>query len=214
MSYYYDEDDGHNRRATFWRVVGVLVVAVVVAVLLTFQSGRLLTWARQVVAMTGIENALVLSGAPSARAGSAIAAAGGVETIGAWSLNCAGAASAPCAMSQSLHQVGTPPQDATLVIERTAAGVFAVWTMPTGIMVNRGMTLDIGDGNPKIVPYESCDAATCEIRAKLAPDFIIILKAATRLSATITFKGGTSFTFAFGLDGFVNALARVTAQPS
>ena len=96
-------------------------------------------------------------------------------------------------------------------IERRADGLFAVWTAPGGIRADRGMVLTMGDGAPKTVPFTACDARSCEIRARLAGDFVALLRRSPQVSTEIVLESGRSVRFTFTREGLDEALAKLGA---
>jgi len=114
-----------------------------------------------------------------------------------------------CTASQSLSQVDDPLVETSWTIEHSADGLFAVWTAPTSVMVDRGMTLIMGDGSPKTVPFTACGAHSCEVRARLAGDFIALLRRSGRISTEMVLKSGKTVSFDFSRDGLDAALAKL-----
>lgn len=114
-----------------------------------------------------------------------------------------------CTASQSLSQVDDPLVETSWTIEHSADGLFAVWTAPTSVMVDRGMTLIMGDGRPKTVPFTACGAHSCEVRARLAGDFIALLRRSGRISTEMVLKSGKTVSFDFSREGLDAALAKL-----
>jgi len=198
----YDEEEPRGR-GLLWTIFAVLVVASIAAVALTWRSAGF----DRLFAMTGIDR-LADWTSPAAGSGQAVAAtANAGERIGAWSLACDAAA---CALTQTLRQSGA--SDVSWRIERNPAGdLVGVWTLPTGVLVGRGMQLSLDDGKPSVVPYDSCAPSSCEVRAKLGADFIELMRTAGKTGSTVTLKGGATRTYDFGHDGLVTGLTRLAA---
>lgn len=114
-----------------------------------------------------------------------------------------------CTASQSLSQPDDPLVETSWTIEHSADGLFAVWTAPTSVMVDRGMTLMMGDGHPKTVPFTACGAHSCEVRARLAGDFIALLRRSSRISTEMVLKSGKTVSFDFSRQGLDAALAKL-----
>lgn len=114
-----------------------------------------------------------------------------------------------CTASQSLSQPDDPLVETSWTIEHSADGLFAVWTAPTSVMVDRGMTLIMGDGRPKTVPFTACGAHSCEVRARLAGDFIALLRRSGRISTEMVLKSGKTVSFDFSREGLDAALAKL-----
>lgn len=202
------DDEETGGRPILWAVFAILVVASIAAVALTWRSAGI----DRVMAIFGTgssssETAPVIHaadvGAPSVDAG---------ERIGDWFVAC-GAAGANCTLTQTVRPAGQGGATASWRIERNAAGeLVGVWTLPTGVMVARGMQLALDDGKPSVVPYDSCAQASCEVRAKLGADFVELMRGATRTGTTVTLKGGATQTYGFSHDGLASGLARVAAS--
>jgi invasion protein IalB len=200
----YDEEESGGR-PVLWGILAVLFVALVVAVGLTWRGAGL----DRLLAVVGIdrsasETAPVIHaadvGAPSLDVG---------ERIGDWFVAC-DAPTKGCSLTQTVRQSGMPA--VSWRIDRNAAGeLVGIWTMPTGIMVGRGMQLALDDGKPSVVPYDSCAQSSCEVRAKLGPDFVELMRAARKTGTTVTLKGGATQTYGFSHEGLATGLARLTA---
>lgn len=110
-----------------------------------------------------------------------------VETIQDWILVCpAEPATGPCFLQQRL---ATSDGKTVLIwaIRKDSSGVVhAVWQTVAGVEVSRGFVVDIGDGHPRAVPFEGCNAQNCTVRAILAPEYLQSLRTATDVTAEIT----------------------------
>ncbi|WEK52483.1 MAG: invasion associated locus B family protein [Candidatus Kaistia colombiensis] len=195
----YDDEEERRGRPVLWSVFVGLVVASIIAVGLTWRSAGF----DRLLEMVGVGGATAVDaadvGAPAVDAG---------ERIGDWFVACDAAAA--CSLTQTIRQAGMPA--ASWRIERNAAGdLVGVWTLPTGVMVGRGMQLALDDGKPSGVPYDSCAQSSCEVRAKLGPDFVELMRAAGKTGATVTLKGGATQTYGFSHDGLAAGLERLTA---
>ncbi|MBN9057826.1 invasion associated locus B family protein [Kaistia sp. MMO-174] len=201
---YDDEEPGG--RGLLWIIFAVLVLASIAAVAWTWRSAGF----DRLAAMAGADRLLSWI-SPASTSGQAVAStvdAG--ERIGAWLLACDAAA---CSLTQTLRQ--SDVSDVSWRIERNTAGdLVGIWTLPTGVLVGRGMQLALDEGKPSVVPYESCAPASCEVRAKLGADFIELMRAAGKTRSTVTLKGGDTRTYDFGHDGLQAGLARLaSAKP-
>jgi len=87
----------------------------------------------------------------------------------------------------------------------------ADWQTPTGVLVNHGVVVDLGTDKPISVPYTSCITGHCEAIANLAPDFIDLLKKATKATATVYTVGGRGLTFTLSVNGLAQAIDAVKA---
>jgi invasion protein IalB len=89
--------------------------------------------------------------------------------------------------------------------------LIAIWQTPTGVLVNRGVVVDVGAPQPISVPYTSCIPGHCEAIANLAPDFIETLVKATSATATIYTVAGQGLTFNLSVNGLAAAIDAVKA---
>jgi invasion protein IalB len=87
----------------------------------------------------------------------------------------------------------------------------AVWQTPTGVLINRGVVIDVGTDKPIAVPFTSCISGHCEAIANLAPDFIDKLVTATSATATVYTVAGQGLTFKLSVNGLAKAIAAVKA---
>jgi invasion protein IalB len=199
------DDEDRGGRPVLWTIFAVLVVASIIAVGLTWRNRGF----DNMLAMVGIDRS-VSDAAPVIHAADVGAPSVDVgERIGDWFVTC-DQATKRCALTQTNRQAGLPA--ASWRIERTAAGdLIGVWTLPTGVMIGRGMQLALDGGTPSVVPYDSCAKSSCEVRAKLGPDFVDLMRAAARTGATVTLKGGSTQSYEFSHDGLAAGLARLTA---
>jgi invasion protein IalB len=133
------------------------------------------------------------------------------QTFGDWIVGCPADQSGPCTAQQRL--VSSSGQAALVwSMQRDAKGVLhALWLLPTGIVLTRGMTLDVGDGKPSAIPFSSCDARGCYARAVIAADYLQKLEAATTLTASVVIEAtGKSFSFTLSPRGLSDAVASLT----
>ena len=129
-----------------------------------------------------------------------------------WIAACDGGAPDFCTASQSLALPGEPGIETSWTIEKSGQDLTAVWTTPTSVMISRGMMLTLGEGLPRVVPYDSCGPHACEVRAKLAADFIALLRKAGHAQTQIVLRGGRVITFDFSPNGLPEALATLGAS--
>lgn len=138
------------------------------------------------------------------------------QPIGDWLLNCGTnvqTARKQCTMTQQLTDKRTQSVVFTWLIGDDGAGnLVAVWRTPAGVMLNRGVVIDVGNQQPIAVPYTSCASGQCEAVANLAPDFIDTLSRAARARATVYTVGGEGLTFALSVHGLAQALDAVKAS--
>lgn len=151
--------------------------------------------------------------APVAKAstGSPAPAARTAAQPSGWILSCDARTPASCTASQSLARPDNPSLETSWTIESGEGGLVGVWTTPTSVVVSRGMVLTLGDGKPKTVPFDSCGPHSCEVRARLAADFIEQLKGSARISTEIVLRGGKTIVFSFSKTGLGDALKKLGA---
>ncbi len=134
-----------------------------------------------------------------------------IENIGDWVLVCASEETQPqCALQQRLAE----PDGSTALmwsIYRDGQGTLrAVWQMPPKVETAPGIAIDLGDGAPRTVPFEGCDATLCSVRATLAPQFIAQLEAATTVSAVVMMSADRQLVrYRLSAAGLAEALPRL-----
>ncbi|MCX5512301.1 hypothetical protein C3941_09555 [Kaistia algarum] len=149
-----------------------------------------------------------ISAAPPLRMAAEEAALAPSRPMG-WQAACDDATPRFCTASQSLAMPDDPSLETSWTIEKGKDGLFAVWTTPTDVQINRGMSLVLGSGAPKIVPFQSCGRHSCEVRAKLAGDFIALLRKSGTARTEIIMRGGRTVTFDFTSEGLDAALDKL-----
>ena len=97
------------------------------------------------------------------------------------------------------------------VLARTPDGkVATVIQAPTGVQVQRGLTLKLGDAGPaRTMPFASCEPQNCEVDQVLDEAAQRELEAAPQAVATIVAKDGRGIQFTMPLKGVDKALAAV-----
>lgn len=97
------------------------------------------------------------------------------------------------------------------VLARTPEGkIAAVIQAPTGVQVQRGLTLKLGDAGPaRVIPFASCEPQNCEVDQVLDDANLRELEAAPQAVATIVAKDGRGIQFTMPLKGVDRALAAV-----
>lgn len=126
-----------------------------------------------------------------------------------WRAACDDGTPSFCTASQSLAIPDNPGLETSWTIEKGKDGVVAVWTTPTDVAIGRGMMLTLGKGTPKTVPFESCGPHSCEVRARLAADFLADLRKAGEAHTVIVLRDGRSVTFDFSPEGLAEALDKL-----
>lgn len=142
-------------------------------------------------------------------------AAIGGQSIGDWKLDCGvnpRTSKKQCTIAQQLtDEVSKSVIFAWLIGNDGEGNLVAVWQTPTGVLVNRGVEIDVGTGKPIAVPYTSCITGHCEAIANLAPDFIHALATATRATVTVYTVAGRGMTFTLSVNGLAEAIDAVEA---
>lgn len=233
----FDDEEPRRDRPILNRVVEVLCVLAFLFALVLWQSDGTLRAARNLIAALGIggttESQPMLAVAPPPETvqldrqttGSIPAtpplhiAPGDVEPSSTptadaqpssgWRAACDGATPAFCTATQSLALAGDSDLETSWTIEKDKDGLVAVWTTPTDVMVSRGMSLKLGSGSAKIVPFDSCGPHSCEVRAKLASGFLAELRKAGTARTEIVLRGGRAVSFEFSPEGLSQALDKL-----
>jgi invasion protein IalB len=137
------------------------------------------------------------------------------QPIGDWIFNCGTnpqSSRKQCTIAQQLTDKRTQSVVfAWLIGDDGDGGLVAVWQTPTGVLVNRGVVVDMGIKRPIAVPFTSCISGHCEAVANLAPDFIHTLMNATKATATVFTLNGEGLTFSLSVDGLAEAIDAVKA---
>ena len=137
------------------------------------------------------------------------------QPIGDWIFNCGmnpQTSRKQCTIAQQLTDKKTQSVVFAWLIGNDGQGnLVAVWQTPTGVLVNRGVVIDVGTDKPIAVPYTSCITGHCEAIANLAPDFIDTLTKATKATATVYTVTGEGLTFSLSVNGLAQAIDAVKA---
>jgi invasion protein IalB len=138
------------------------------------------------------------------------------QPIGDWTYSCslnARTTKKQCSIAQQLtDEKSKSVVFAWSIVNDGAGNLVATWQTPTGVLVNRGVVVDLGARDPINVPYTSCIAGRCEAIANLPPDFIHSLARARIASATIFTVAGENLTFPVSVNGLADALDAVKAS--
>ena len=137
------------------------------------------------------------------------------QPIGDWVFNCdmnPQTSKKQCTIQQQLTDEKTKSVVFAWVIGNDGSGrLVAIWQTPTGVLLSRGVVVNVGAEKPVSVPYSSCLTGHCEAIANLAPDFIDLLKKATKATATVYTVGGRGLTFTLSVNGLAQAIDAVKA---
>jgi invasion protein IalB len=157
--------------------------------------------------------------APAAQGAAATAASAPAKPVvtktqayGDWIYTCVkqkeSDAKAQCSIVQQLSDTQSK---APLFLWRIAAAdkgaMVAEWQTRTGIMVDRGITLDAGTEKPIVIPFQLCTPTGCQAVANLAPDFIATLSKAQKATATVFPIGAKGIQLTLSVKGLPDALA-------
>ncbi|CAN7422041.1 invasion associated locus B family protein [Devosia sp. LjRoot16] len=148
---------------------------------------------------------------PTAPGTTPVAANPKVERIEDWFVICPADAATACYMEQQLSAKESKGIVFAWTVWRDPEGVVhAAWRTPADVATNRGLTLDIGDGKLRTVPFAQCSAGNCVVQAILAPDYLSKLDTAATISAVIVpTTTGKPVKFVLSSNGFTEALARL-----
>lgn len=137
------------------------------------------------------------------------------QPIGDWIFNCGinpQTSKKQCTIQQQLTDEKTKSVVFAWLIGNDGSGrLVAIWQTPTGVLLNRGVVLNVDAEKPVAVPYTSCLTGHCEAIANLAPDFVEKLAAAASATATVFTVDGKGLTFKLSVDGLAKAIDAVKA---
>jgi invasion protein IalB len=133
------------------------------------------------------------------------------DPIGDWVFNCATnpqTAEKRCSIVQWIENEQSKSVVFAWVIGNDEKNnLVAIWQTPTGVLINRGVVIDVGTDKPIAVPYTACITGHCEAVATLAPDFVETLLKAEKATATIVAVSGQGLTFNFSVKGLSDGIA-------
>jgi invasion protein IalB len=133
------------------------------------------------------------------------------EPMGDWLFNCSTSPQTSvkrCSIMQQLSdQKSKSVVFAWLIGDDGKGNLVGVWQTPTGVLINRGVTLDVGTDKPIAVPFTACITGHCEAVANLAPDFVETLIKAEKATATIFAVSGQGLTFNLSVRGLSDGIA-------
>jgi invasion protein IalB len=141
------------------------------------------------------------------------------EPMGDWLFNCSTSPQSSvkrCSIMQQLSdQKSKSVVFAWLIGDDGKGNLVGVWQTPTGVLINRGVLLDVGTDKPIAVPFTACITGHCEAVANLAPDFVETLIKAEKATATIFAVSGQGLIFNLSVKGLsdgIAALKKATAD--
>ncbi len=140
------------------------------------------------------------------------------QAYGDWIYSCVKQqATDPAAQCSIVQQLSDAQSKAPLFLWRIVAAdkgaLVGEWQTRTGIMVDRGITLDAGTEKPIVIPFQLCTPTGCQAVANLAPDFIETLGKATKASATVFPIGQQAIQLILSVKGLPDALAALKVPP-
>lgn len=159
--------------------------------------------------------ATTLPSAPAAQAGSTPA---GPQVAGAsasgWATSCASLSrqgSQDCTISQSVQLARTGQVVARVSVRvpgdtRQAAVLIE---LPLGLHLPAGVRLQVDDGRPSELPFQTCQAQGCLAGAPLDGDVLGALKTGKQLTLATQFSTREPLTLSLPLDGFASSFERV-----
>jgi invasion protein IalB len=209
-------DEGQRRRRRPWLAwllsitfALVLVVGAAVGYLLWRQS--LPTVAAVDATPATATDPTPSASPPTAQGTAPVAASPKVEQIKDWFVICPADAGTACYMEQQLSAKESKGIVFAWTVWRDAEGVVhAAWRTPADVATDRGLTLDIGDGKLRTVPFAQCGAGKCVVQAILAPDYLSKLDTAAKISAIVVpTTTGKPVRFVLSSNGFTEALERL-----
>ncbi len=114
-----------------------------------------------------------------------------------------------CQISQQLSDTQTKqPVFAWRITQDGQGGLVGEWETRSGVMVDRGIVMEMGTDKPVTIPFRACVPQACSAVAKLTPEVIAAISKATNASATL-FPVGSSkpVKLALSVKGLSEALA-------
>ena len=133
------------------------------------------------------------------------------EPMGDWLFNCTTNSQTSMKQCTIMQQLSDEKSKsvvfAWLIGDDGKGNLVGVWQTPTGILVNRGVVIDVGTEKPIAVPFTACITGHCEAVATLAPDFVETLIKAEKATATIFAVSGQGLTFKLSVKGLSDGIA-------
>lgn len=90
-------------------------------------------------------------------------------------------------------------------------GLVSVWQTPRTVLLNRGITIDIGSPKPIGIPFETCGQNLCRAVAGLKADYVASLAAAEKAIVTVVLRDGKAVNLTLSVKGLGDALAALQA---
>jgi invasion protein IalB len=94
----------------------------------------------------------------------------------------------------------------SLGVTDTAPGSQMQVVVPHGVMLDPGLGFSVGDGAPKVLPYETCTPQGCMVLVGLDSETLKAMKGATAGQVVVMPANGTPVAIPFSLKGFAEGL--------
>lgn len=149
---------------------------------------------------------------PKANAGASVGgAASGLQTIGAWQVNCG--EGADCAMAQiGKDKTGTPilemvvrKLEAPLEADGRTAIAVVDFITPLGVVLTSGLELKIDGGQGEAAPFQICTEQGCLVREPVDQGLIDRLKKGNGASVSVVAANQGDVNAVISLSGFTKA---------
>lgn len=135
------------------------------------------------------------------------------ETYGDWQVACLVlGGDKRCGATQ--EQTNSQTRQRILALEVVPAGdrIEGVLVMPFGLVLDRGVTLQIDDLSPgSPLKFRTCVAGGCLVPVTFDPRQTLALRGGAALKAKVVVDGGGEIGFSISLKGLASALDRVVA---
>jgi invasion protein IalB len=127
-----------------------------------------------------------------------------------WLLGCDGG----CGIATTVRgEGGAGPEVLRLGVEGAAEARFLVVETPLQLYLPDGLSVTLGDGEPRVVPWRTCDREGCEARATLDPDLLAALRRERRADLGFTLIDGSRVRLQASLIGFTAAERALGGEP-
>lgn len=204
-----------TRRSLVAALVAAAVVVASIAAVLYFNSVRVPPAVVPVADVSGVQEAGTAAGSAPVSADPAGASFQKVQDFDDWALLCP--TSSPSDITCFIRQQLVSASGSVVFawsIQKDAKGVLhSVWQTPTGVMLTKGMLMDVGDGKAEGVPFSSCSGHFCNVRAVLAPDYLKKLEDAKSIQAVVASDpDGKAVPFPLSSRGLSAALSALAAR--
>lgn len=135
------------------------------------------------------------------------------DRIGDWNLICPASPTDRCYAQQQLLTNDGSHRVAGWILEYDLdARYHATWRVPPGVALDKGASISAGNGATYLLPFATCSAGYCEIRAVLDPTYLSRIVAAPEVKIGVTLKSGQkNLQMLFGVDGLGEVMSRLAA---